>query len=165
MEDNGRVYKDAYRTCKREYDSLEKKYAAAQSGASVSGMLKWMLPVLLGTAVLFVLVYILLPACRVKAVGAFICVEVGLLLSFGAYFTYSILSGRSGQDNKRMERLASILEELDEAWLANDANEAAKRRITAERQGRQQAGQYSVRERVLSNTQLINLQGEVKDDE
>lgn len=160
MEDNGRVYKDAYRTCKREYDSLEKKYSTVESGASAGSMLKWMLPVLFGVAVAFLLVYLLLPACRPRALNAFICVEAGLALGFGAYLAYALLFRRSGSDSKRMERLASIIEELDEAWLANDANEAAKRRISAERQGRQQSAQYSVRERVLSNTQIISLRDE-----
>lgn len=160
MEDNSRVFKDAYRTCKREYDSLAKRYEAVESRGSLSSLLKWMLPVLAAAAVVFVLAYLLIPAWRPGATTVFICVEAGLALSFGAYIAYSLLGGKGGQDEKRMKRLSEIVDELDEAWLANDANEAAKRRISAERQGRQNAPN-SVRERVLSNTQIINLQDEV----
>lgn len=162
MEDNARVFKDAYRTCRREYDSLAKKYGSVKSGASLQGMLKWMAPVLAAVALAFAAVYVFIPQVRPYALCVFLCVEVGLITGFVAYVAYSLLSGKAAKDSKRMARIEGILAELDEAWLANDANEAAKRRITAERQERQ-AAQYSTRERVLSNTQKISLIDEGED--
>lgn len=151
MEDNGRIFKEAYRTCKREYDTLQKRYSSVSAKSSVTDRLKWMIPVLVGLALVFAAVYILVPAFRPKALYVFICAEAGLLLSFSAYTAYTLFGGRSERDSAGMTRLASIIDELDEAWVANDANEAAKRRITAEREKRQTGGSaYGVRRRVMS---------------
>lgn len=156
MEDNGRVYKDAYRTCRREYDSLAKKFSSGKGGYTVRSLIKWMLPVLGVVAAAFAAVWFLAPGARHYALKVFCCLEGGLAISFLIFLAYKLIAGKSGSDSRRMERLEGILEELDEAWLAHDANEAAKRRISEERLGRQQLGQYSVRERVFSNSQNVS---------
>ena len=148
MEDNGRIFKEAYRTCQREYDTLQKRYFGVGGGGSLIGLLKWMLPVLIGAALIFVVLYLVFPTVRPTLLFTFICVEAGLLLCFAAYAVYNMFVGSGERDNDRMNRLASIVDELDKAWVANDANEAAMRRINAERD-QHKGSTYGVRSRVL----------------
>ena len=71
MADNGRIYKEAYRTCRREYDTLIKKYEPVRSGSSWLRPLKWMLPVLAGAALIYVLLYFIAPGRRMTLTPAF----------------------------------------------------------------------------------------------
>ena len=161
MADNGRIYKEAYRTCRREYDTLIKKYEPVRSGSSWLHPLKWMLPVLAGAALLYVLLYFIAPGRRMTLTPAFICIEVGLAIGFAAYLAF-LYFGRSGQKEQlRVNRLNSILEQLDEAWVANDLNESTMRAVNAERELRK-TQRYSVagiRERVLNGINSDETEG------
>ncbi len=161
MGDNGRIFKEAYRTCKREYDTLIKKYDSVRRSGSWQAALKWMLPVLLGAAILYAAVCFLLPGVRPAATALFVIFEIGFAIGCAGYIL-SLIFGGSGADAKlRVSRLSSILEQLDEAWVDNDVNEATMRMINAERELRK-TQRYSVsgiRDRVMSGVGREDAEG------
>lgn len=162
MEDGSRVYKEAYRTCKREYDSVLKKYEAVRHSMGVKTAVIRLLPILAGVVLLLGALYYLLPSHRDVLGFLLPAAGVGLALGFGGYIVSLAFGGASERDSQRIERLRSIVEELDDAWVEKDPAEAAVRSAYLERELRK-TQRYSVsgiRERVMNGARSSEDGGE-----